>query len=174
MVDSDDDINKVVKAIKGVTKVMDAQRRGLRELRMFMESQLTSGSCSSQLETREKKSLGCVWHNGADMTKIEGKTAKKYGRNFARKSFTEEEMLSQRSNPRKSNSLPSLYAEVLETIKGLVEGRFPGEWTDAYEGIDDFGRDLKKKKIRQQQKQGVNKVNGAEPKNDNNPEGNED
>ena len=173
-VDSDYAMNKVVKAIKGVTKVMDAQRRELRELRMFMESQLSSGSCSSQLETRERKSLGSVWHNGEDMTKIERKTPKKYGRNLARKYFTEEEMLSQRSNPRKSNSLPSLNAEVLEKIKGLVEGRFPSEWTDAYEGIDDLGRDLKKKKIRQQQKQEANKVNGAEAKNDNNPEGNED
>ena len=104
------------------------------------------------------------------MTKIEGKTPKKYRRNLARKYFTEEEMLSQRSNPRKSNSLPSLNAEVLEKIEGLVEGRFPGEWTDAYEGIDD----LKRKKICQQQKQEANKVNGAEAKNDNNPEGNED
>ena len=84
VVDSDDARNKVVKAIKGVTKVMDAQRRELRELRMFMESQLSSGSCSSQLETREKKSLGSVWHNGEDMTKIEGKTPKNYGRNIAR------------------------------------------------------------------------------------------
>ena len=139
-----------------------------------MESQLSSASCSSQLETREKKSLGSVWHNGEDMTKKEGKTQKKYGRNLARKYFTEEEMLSQRSNPRQSNSLPSLNAEVLEKIKGLVEGRFPGEWTDAYEGIDDLDRNLKKKKIRLQQKQEVNKVNGTEAKNDNNPEGNED
>ena len=95
------------------------------------------------------------------MIKIEGKTSKKYGRNLARKYFTEEEMLSQRSNPRISNPLPSLNTE---KIKGLVEGRFPGECTDAYEGIDDLGLDLKKKKIRQQQKQEANKLNGANAK----------
>ena len=52
LVDSDYAMKKVVNAIKGVTKVMDAQRRELRELRMFLESQLSSGSCSSQLKTR--------------------------------------------------------------------------------------------------------------------------
>ena len=116
----------------------------------------------------KKTSLGSVWHNGEDMTKIEGKTPKKYGRNLARKYFTEEEMLSQRSNPRKSNSLPSLNAEVLENIRdwlrvvfqvsGQMHMKLSTIWVAIY----------RKRRSVSNQKQEVNKVNGAEGKNDNN------
>ena len=82
------------------------------------------------------------------MSLVEGKTAKKYGRNLARKYFTIEELKDQRTNPRKSTSLVSLDGEKLQELRELTEGRFPGEFMQACDAIDDLGRDIKKDNIR--------------------------
>ena len=86
------------------------------------------------------------------MSLVEGKTAKKFGRNLARKNFTIEELKDRRTNPRKSTSLASLDGEKLQEIKELIEGRFPGEFMQACDGIDDLGRDIKKDNIRKSKK----------------------
>ena len=143
-------LKSVCKAVRSVKKVMDAQRRETRQLRLFLESQLKECPSVSHSVAVTGNSLAPVLRNGEDMTKVQGKTPKKYGRNLARKFFTEEEILNQRSNPRKSTSLPSLDPNDLEVIRVLVEGRFPGQWADAFEAIDDLGRDIKKKMVRQQ------------------------
>ena len=86
------------------------------------------------------------------MSLVEGKTAKKYGRNLARKHFTIEELKDRRTNPRKSTSLTSLDGEKLQEIKELIGGRFPGEFMQACDAIDDLGRDIKKDIIRKSKK----------------------
>ena len=86
------------------------------------------------------------------MSLVEGKTAKKYGRNLARKNFTIEALKDRRTKPRKSTSLASLDGEKLQEIKELIEGRFPAEFMQACDAIDDLGRDIKKDIFRKSKK----------------------
>ena len=139
-------LNRVCKAIRSLTKVIDNQRRETRELRFYLENELKAAtpaqsSVVSEVSNVEKRQ---IFLKGEDMSLVEGKTAKKYGRNLARKYFTVEELKDRRTNPRKSTSLASLDGEKLQEIKELIEGRFPGEFMQACDAIDDLGRDIKK------------------------------
>ena len=139
-------LNRVCKAIRSVTKVIDNQRRETRELRLYLENELKAAtpapsSVVSEVSNVEKRQ---IFLKGEDMSLVEGKTAKKYGRNLARKYFTIEELNDRRTNPRKSTSLASLDGEKLQEIKELIEGRFPGEFMQACDAIDDLGCDIKK------------------------------
>ena len=105
-------LNRVCKAIRSVTKVIDNQRRETRELRLS-ENELKAATSApssvvSEVSNVEKRQ---IFLKGEDMSLVEGKTAKKYGRNLARKYFTIEELKDRRTNPRKSTSLASLDGE---------------------------------------------------------------
>ena len=99
----------------------------VEKLHLFPESLLKECPSVFHSAAVAGDSFAPVLRNGEVMTKVRGKTPKKYGRKLTQNFFTGAEILNRRSNPRKSTSLPSLDPKDFELIRGLVEGRFPGQ-----------------------------------------------